>query len=70
MRDEDMPKRLTVTEVDALAEVVRATLARADSGELAATAPTTYRLQGALVALDAVRGVGTAEILQDLLGGA
>jgi hypothetical protein len=62
-----MAKRMTAAQVDALAEAVRATLARAHSGELVATAPTTYRLEGALVALDAVRGVGTAEILQDLL---
>lgn len=49
-----VPKSLTRSQVDQLAESTRAFLDRIRSGELAARPETIHRLEGALVALQAV----------------
>jgi hypothetical protein len=54
---ESMPAHaLTRSEIAELADRLRGLIAMVDNGEMSATTAMTYRLQGAVVALDAVLG--------------
>jgi hypothetical protein len=66
-----MPARrlLTVAETEALATSIVAMLARIERGELVASTATRHRLEGALVALQAVLR-RTDDALDRLTGGA
>lgn len=61
-----MTKRLTASETDELAASIRKMLDAIRGGETTSTA-TIYRLEGALVALDAVAGRSRENILENLL---
>ena len=50
------PRPLTHSEIAELADRLRGLLDMVDNGELSATTGMTYRLQGAVTALDAVVG--------------
>lgn len=60
-------KALSRAEVASLAESVEALLAAIDAGELAASAATRHRVEGAAVALAAVQG-RRSDLLADLTG--
>lgn len=61
-----VPRSLTRSQVEQLAESTRALLDRIRSGELAARPETIHRLEGALVALQAVLGAPD-DALRELL---
>lgn len=54
--------------VQALAASIRSTLALIDAGSLSASTATTYRLQGAVVAVDSVLGGDQKDVLSSLTG--
>lgn len=58
-----MPRPLARSQINALAESIRSILAMIDTGSMTASTATVYRLQGALVALDAVLGGDPANLL-------
>lgn len=58
---------LTRAEIDSLRAQLGALLDQIKSGELAASTPMVYRIEGALVALDVALGRSESELLENLL---
>jgi hypothetical protein len=62
-----VPKPLSRSEVQELAESVRLLLVRVRDGELSASTATTYRLEGALIALRGTLGERSGDLVEELL---
>ncbi len=63
-----MTAPLTRAQTDALAGSLRSALALIRTDELSASTATTYRIEGALAALDTVLGVSGDDLLAGLIG--
>ncbi len=64
---ERVPRQLSRGQVQELARSIRLVLDQIDGGELAASAATTYRLEGAVVALLTALGERSEDLVEDLL---
>ena len=62
-------RRLTPAQVDVLSDGLRTALGQIEAGDLTASASMRYRIEGALVALDVVRGGEARELIERLSSG-